>query len=109
MALLNKVPVNVLVFMNMLANGKAPVPIRRGELELEMPDGKIGTIKIANHPLALLHDFLVEEYDWRFGTLYWSAFTFSHSPKKYYDYLKYLLTKEGKYSLRHPDTMNGDI
>jgi hypothetical protein len=88
-ALQQRVPTDVAGFMKDIADGKAPLPIRRGGLNLEMEDGTVQQIKITNHPINLLYDYLVEKYGEDFGMLYWNVFL-SPNPVDYLEMLEHI-------------------
>jgi hypothetical protein len=84
-----RVPVDVSAFMQDLADGKAPLPLHRPGLNLEMEDGTVQQIQMTNHPINLLYDYLVKNYGRDFGMLYWNVFL-SPDPAEYLEMLKHI-------------------
>jgi hypothetical protein len=82
-ALRGKVLVDVAAHINKIAAGKAPLRIRP-TMCLDMEDGTSQNIKLTNHPINLLMDYLDEKYDKVFSFLYWSAIVPPNTPKDFY-------------------------
>lgn len=86
-ALAGYCPIEIADYINDIGNGKVPLRIRP-TICLDMGDGTTQNIRLTNHPIALLHDYLDERYDKVFSTLYWSALTSPHDIKGFYEFLQ---------------------
>ena len=86
-ALIGRCPMEIADHINNIAAGKVPLRMRP-TLRLDIEDGTFQDIRLTNHPINLLYDYLDEKYDKVFSTLYWSALTSPHNPKDFYDFLR---------------------
>ena len=88
-ALAGRCPIEIADYINDIGNGKVPLRIRP-TICLDMGDGTTQNIRLTNHPITLLYDYLDERYDKVFSTLYWSALTSPHDIKGFYEFLRML-------------------
>ncbi len=88
-ALQHLVPPDVAQRMQDIGDGKVTLS-HETHFVIDMGDGTQQEFSLANHPIILLHDYLVnEKYDLGFGTLYWNACT-SANASDFYKTLTFL-------------------
>jgi hypothetical protein len=88
-ALAGRCPIEIANYINDIGNGKVPLRIRP-TICLDMEDGTFQNIRLTNHPITLLYDYLDERYDKVFSTLYWSALTPPYDTKGFLGFLRML-------------------
>jgi hypothetical protein len=86
-ALVGEAPIEIVDHMLAINAGKVPLRIRP-TIHLDMEDGTTQDIRLTNHPMTLLLDYLEERYDKVFSFLYWSALTPPNTPKDFQEVLR---------------------
>ncbi len=72
----------------------AAPPLPPPALTIDMEDGIEQTIRLTNHPLNIMYDYLTEHYGKKFGTIYWGALTSIGKPQDFYGFLGHLKKSE---------------
>jgi hypothetical protein len=84
----NMAPHDDVQHMIAVSEGKV-TPKPKPTFHIDMENGEFMDLKLTNHPLILMYDYLTEKYGFRFGTLYWHAL--QTNPQQFYSHIRSLV------------------